>query len=182
MNKGYLLGGVYYCICWLCIVGLISVIEAWWRSLPLVLGIIPHEPNTAYYITSWISLIGWTPFIFFNGIFLGAGGMYGVWLIYLTVLHMLTLRLIYKSGVKKLFLCSLLLGFVLGAVMFGMSAILPAPVYGAQGSMLIELGDTPPPLEQMVKYGLPAWLATIVCGGIVGWLWQRDLQQPLSDN
>lgn len=65
---------------------------------------------------------------------------------------------------------SMAIGLTIGMVLAGLTTVLPAPVPGTPNAIII--GQPPSAKEKLLDYGIPAWIASVVSGLVVGWLWR----------
>lgn len=80
MDKRWLWGGIGFCFFWCLVAGVIGTIRFLLPQLPLVLGWMPKQPNTDYYISDWFSLLLWAPWVFMVFLFGYILPVFGKWL------------------------------------------------------------------------------------------------------
>lgn len=172
MYKRWLWGIIGYCFLWWFATALVGVVKGWLNALPFMLGWMPRDPNTAYFVSNWVELLLWTPFIFLNRLLVGSSALFGKWLLLFAAVHLAITDLIHRRHCERIIFYSTAIGWLLGMLQLGMSAVLPAPMLSTPDVVIIDPGEPPSYMEKLLDYGIPAQIASTVSGLWVGWLWR----------
>lgn len=167
MEKRWLWSGIGYCLCWCLVGGVVGTIQFLLPTLPLVLGWVPLQPNTAYFISDWFSLLLWSPWVFGSVLSGYLLPMFGKWLPLFAIACVMFVAKVDQCCSRRLVVYCLAFGFFLGVVQFGLTAFSPAPISSA-----VDYYQQPSTAEKLVLYGVPAWVASTISGLWVGWLWR----------
>jgi len=98
--------------------------------------------------------------------------MFFVLVLIYSVFHVIVLNKILKIFDVNPVIISMAIGLTIGMVLAGLTTVLPAPVPGAPNAIIIDPGQPPSAKEKLLDYGIPAWIASVVSGLVVGWLWR----------
>lgn len=164
MDKRWLWSGIGYCLCWCLVGGVVGTIQFLLPALSLVLGWVPRQPNTAYAVSDWFSLLLWFPWVFGSVLSGYLLPMFWKWLLLCAITCVMFAAKVYQRHSPRLITFCLTFGFLLGAFQFGLSALSQAPISSAA-----DYYQQPSVAEKLLVYGVPAWVASSISGLWVGW-------------